>query len=171
MTAALTVPTAFVFPPKTGAPQHDGLAILRHVMAYGTTPTALEDVKLAIHVAPLAYLGTPEPKVVAALNRAVDTLHGAARRLTVVERDERGARLKKLAALFDGLDDRPNLGPMAPLAPITPPPPVSDGVLPQVEELAKQLAAQAKIGLAEARDIIVKRLRDRQKQAHAPEVA
>lgn len=163
---------AFSFPTRTGVAQHDGLALLRHVIQYGTTPVDLDAVKLALHTAPLAYLGTPEAHTVAAVRGAVDTLSAAARRLSVeakaLEAAQR-ARLAKLASLFDGTDDRPNAGPMAPLQPVLPQPPSPDAINPKLDALAQQLATKINIPLDEARKLLVKRLQAA-KQA-APEAA
>jgi hypothetical protein len=166
------VPTAYRFPGRTGVAQHDGLALLRHVIEHGTTPVDLDLVELALHTAPLAYAGQPTPVVVSAVRAAIDALSAAKRRLTAeakAQEAETRAKVAKLHALFDGFDDRPNAGPMAPVLPTPPTPPTPDAVHPQLDELAQQLATKTGMGLTEARTMLINRLKAT-KQA-APEAA
>lgn len=151
---------AFTFPTPTGDARHDGLALLHHVIRYGTTPVDLDAVKLALHVAPLAYLGAPVDATVKSVNAAVDTLAAAARRLTGTQ----AARKARIAALFDGLDDRPNQGPMAPLPtpPVVPTPP---SAVTRFEELATELSQKAGINMDEARRLLRSRLTPNGKEA------
>lgn len=163
---------AFRFPGRTGVAQHDGLALLRHVVAHGVTPVDIDACKLALHAAPLAYQGAPEAHTVAAVNGAVDVLAAAVRRLSAAAADEareKAARLAKLAQLFDGEDDRPNAGPMAPLAPVTPLPPAPDAIHAKLDDMARGLATKAGIGFEEARDMLIARIRSQ--RAATPEAA
>lgn len=158
---------AFRFPEPTGVAQHDGLALLRHVIAHGVTPVDLDACKLALHTAPLAYLGAPEAHTVAAVNGAVNRLSAAVRRLSAdleAQARDKAARLAKVARLFEGFDEPASDGGAAvPLPPTPPAPPsFSAGEKPTVsklEALAQSLADKTGMTLAEARQLIIDKVR------------
>lgn len=157
---------AFRFPARSGAAQADGLALLQHVIAYGVTPADLDACQLALHVAPLAYLGAPEAHTVAAVNVAVDALSAAVRRLSAAERAleaEKAARRAKLARLFDGFEGTDDGGSRVPVTPPAPTlPPFAAGERPTVdklEALAVQLAEKTGLTLPQARQLIIDKVR------------